>query len=118
MKRILVCDDDEGIAEVMRIMLEGAGYTVNIVNNGKSIQKKVAVFKPDLILLDIWMPGIDGKEITKLLKKEKSSSKIPIIVVSALNDTKKIADDSGADGFLPKPFDMDTLLALAKKYTS
>jgi len=118
MKKILVCDDDEGIAEVMRIMLEGAGYTVNVLSNGKSIQKKIEIFKPNLIFVDVWMPGIDGKEITKLLKREKSSSKIPIIVVSALNDTRKIAKDCGADGFLEKPFDMNTLLNLAKKYTS
>lgn len=117
-KKILVCDDDQGISEVMKVMLESDGYLVNVVNNGRAIQKKVKEYKPNLILLDIWMPGIDGKEITKLLKKDKDSLSIPIVVVSALNDTKKISQDCGADGFLSKPFEMSTLLELAKKYTS
>lgn len=117
-RKILVCDDDEGIAEVMKVMLEGAGYTVAVVSNGKAIKKRVESYKPDLVLLDVWLPGIDGKEITKILKRDKNLSHVPVVVVSALNDTQKIAKSCGADDFLEKPFDMDTLLNLAKKYTS
>lgn len=118
MRKILVCDDDEGISEVIKVILEGSGYQVNILNNGKAILKKVASFKPDMILLDIWMPGIDGREITKVLKRDPKSTHIPVVVVSALNDTKKIAKDCGADDFLPKPFDMNNLLHLVQKYTT
>ena len=118
MKKILVCDDDDGISEVIKVILEGAGYNVGVLNNGRSIQKKITQFKPNLVLLDLWMPGIDGKEITKILKKDKNFSKIPIIVVSALNDTRKIALDCGADDFLSKPFEMNSLLFMVKKYTS
>lgn len=118
MKKVLLCDDDEGIVSVMKIMLEMAGYEVAALSSGKAILKKMAFYKPDLVLLDIWMPGIDGKEITRLLKRDKNFKDIPVIMVSALNDTRKIALEIGADGFLPKPFDMSNFLTLVQKYTS
>lgn len=86
------------------------------MENCKAIYKKVLEYKPDLIFLDIWMPGINGKEVTKILKREPLTSKIPIVIVSALNDTKKIAQEVGADGYLEKPFDMDELLGVVKRY--
>lgn len=118
MKKVLICDDDEGIIEIIKIMLEEAGYRVLTLSSGKAILKKVADYKPNLILLDIWMPGIGGEEITKILKRDKTTKSIPIIVVSALNDTQRIARDCGADDFLPKPFEMNNLLEMAQKYTA
>lgn len=118
MKKILVCDDDEGILEVIKIILEDNKYLVRVLENCKAIYKKVLEYKPDLIFLDIWMPGINGKEVTKILKREPLTSKIPIIIVSALNDTKKIATEIGADGYLEKPFDMDELLGVVKRYVN
>ncbi|MDO8429033.1 MAG: response regulator [Candidatus Daviesbacteria bacterium] len=117
-RKILICDDDQGILEVIKIMLETKSYQVKVLSNGKSIQKQVASFQPDLILLDIWMPGIDGREITKVLKKSDSSKGIPIIIISALNETKKMAAEIGAQGFLSKPFEMDDLLKTVDKYSS
>lgn len=118
MKRILVCDDDSGISEVIKIILEQAHYHVTTICNGRAIQKKIKEYQPDVILLDIWMPGISGKEIITLLKRDKQLSHIPIIVISALSDTEKIAQKYGADDFLPKPFEAENLLALVKKYSS
>jgi DNA-binding response OmpR family regulator len=114
--KILVCDDDESIGEVLKIMLENDGFEVMGLQNGKGIQKKVEQFDPSLILLDIWMPGIDGKEVTKLLKGNPMTKKIPIILISALNDTKKIALECGADDFLTKPFDMQHLLSTVRSH--
>jgi DNA-binding response OmpR family regulator len=114
--KILVCDDDESIGEVLKIMLESDGFEVMGLQNGKGIQKKVEQFDPNLILLDIWMPGIDGKEITKLLKENPATRNIPIILISALNDTSKIAMECGADGFLTKPFDMHHLLSTVRSH--
>lgn len=117
-KKILICDDDEGIVEVMRIILEDNGYQVKTLNNGKAIHKKTLEYSPDIIFLDIWMPGIDGREVTKLLKSDKQTAQLPIVVISALNDTKKIAQEVRADDFLEKPFDMTDLLNMVEKYTS
>jgi CheY-like chemotaxis protein len=66
--------------------------------------------QPDLLLLDIWMSGLDGREICKALKLQDHTKHIPIILVSANRDTEQIAHDAGADDFLNKPFDMDDLL--------
>lgn len=114
--KVLVCDDDEGILEVIKIILESNNYEVMTISSGKGIQKKILEFKPNLIFLDLWMPGIDGKEVTKLLKSNLETKGIPLIVVSALNETEKIATQIGADGFLSKPFDIDDLLKIVKNY--
>jgi CheY-like chemotaxis protein len=110
-KRVLICDDDEGISEVTRIILEENGYDTKLCNTGKAIQKKVKEYQPDLILLDLWMPGIDGKETTKLLKTNPETRHIPIIIVSALNEIQGIAKAIGADGFISKPFEIKDLIA-------
>jgi len=115
-KKILVVDDDQGIADVMQIMLDSAGYEVNILTSGKGIQKKVLEYLPDVILLDIWMSGVDGKQVTRLLKTTERTKHIPIIVISALNDTEEIAKTAGADDFLAKPFEMSHLLLKIKKH--
>jgi len=115
-KKILVADDDASILEVMEIILKDAGYDLIIVTDGKVIEKKIIELKPNLVLLDIWMAGEDGGEIAKNLKASSATKDTPIIIVSANNDTAKIAKEAGADDFLAKPFDMHELLLLIKKY--
>ncbi len=116
-KKILVCDDDEGILEVLKIVLENNNFQVKEVNSGKAIQKRVEEYKPDLVLLDFWMPGIKGREIIKLLKNDVQTKNIPILLLSAVNAGEKIAQESGADGFLSKPFDIMDLVKTVQKYT-
>lgn len=116
-KRILVIDDDRSILEVMKIMLEEKGFEVLITSEGKEIENIIKSYDPSLIFLDIWMPGIDGKKITKNLKSSPKSQGIPVVIISALNDTRKIAKEIGADGFLAKPFDIQDLWQIAAKYT-
>lgn len=113
--KILVCDDDPGIVEVIKIILEENKYNVQTIQTGKGIQKQIGHFKPDLIFLDLWMPGIDGKEITKVLKRDPRTKKIPIIIISALNDTESISSDIGADDFISKPFAIPDLLEVVEK---
>ena len=69
MKNIMLVEDDEGISDMMKIMLEENGYNVIVLASGKAIQKRINESSPNLILLDISMPGIDGREVTKLLKR-------------------------------------------------
>lgn len=114
--KILICDDDEGIVEVIQIILEENGYEVETIMNGKEIEKKVKAYQPNLIFLDIWMPGIDGKEVTRILKSDMKTKDIPIVLVSALNEVSKIREMTGADAFLPKPFDLQDLLAIVKRH--
>lgn len=116
-KKVLVADDDPAILEVITLILEDAGYDVKTTVNGQT-EKFAQEYLPDLILLDIWMAGMDGRNICKGLKTKKSTKHIPVIMISANKDTEKIAREAGADGFLAKPFDMKDLLSKVAAYTS
>ncbi len=114
-KKILVADDDEEVLNVLDIMLKTAGYSVTTMIEGEEVLSIKENF-PDLILLDILMAGIDGRDICKHLKNQASTKHIPIIFISANKDTEEIATHSGADDFIYKPFDMDDLLQKVAKY--
>lgn len=114
-KKILAADDDPAILEILTFILEDDGYEVKTTVNGRT-EQMAQEFLPNLILLDIWMAGLDGRFICKNLKQQKLTQHIPIIMISANKDTKKIAKEAGADDFMTKPFEMDDLLAMVKKY--
>ncbi len=114
-KKIIVADDDKDIVVVLTMMLEDAGYEVKSTANGHTAEM-VRDYLPDLLLLDIWMAGVDGRDVCKYLKSQKSTKYIPIIIISANQDTQKIAREAGADDFIPKPFDMYKLLAKVAQY--
>lgn len=115
-KRILVCEDDEYISEMMRLMLEDNGYEVQVCEQGELVQETALDFRPDLILLDLAMPGVDGRQAAKQLKGQRKTSRIPIVLVSARKEIKSIAEGSEFDGYLEKPFKMVDLLAILAKY--
>ncbi len=116
-KTILIAEDDTSILEAMQIMLEDAGYEVATTVDGQAIRDMQDEL-PDVILLDIWMSGIDGTGICHNLKSQDHTKHIPIILCSANRDTKKLAKACGADDFLAKPFEMLDLLGKIEKYTS
>lgn len=116
----MVCEDNESIATVIRIMLENSGFEVITLASGRGILKKVAFLRPDLILLDLWLPGIDGEGITAILKKSPLTKHIPIVIVSALHKSEivRITKKVKADSCLSKPFSMNALLDVVNRYTS
>jgi len=114
-KTILVVDDDEGITEVVQMVLESEGYQVQTSMTGDGLYH-VNSIPPDLILLDILLLGGDGREVCKALKSNPRTAHIPVVMLSAHSDTSLVADTSGADDFLEKPFDLDTLIATVKKH--
>src|SRR5579884_4024448 len=110
-KRILVVDDDPPIQRALRRNLLVSGYEVLVADNGKEAVEIAREHQPDLILLDLWLPGeVDGLEVCAQVRQW---SQIPIIVVSARTDEqqKVLALDLGADDYLTKPFSNDELLA-------
>jgi DNA-binding response OmpR family regulator len=115
-KKILIADDDRAILDALKLMLEEVGYEVNTSSDGKTIQT-VKKYYPDLLLLDIWMSGVDGRDICKELKAYELTKHIPIIMISANRDTETIAKESGADDFLTKPFGMNDLLSKVEKHS-
>ncbi|GAC1500314.1 MAG: hypothetical protein NVS1B10_03790 [Candidatus Saccharimonadales bacterium] len=114
-KRILVADDNPAILDALQIMLEDEGYEVETTIDGATTQNMTEPL-PDLLLLDIWMSGVDGRDICKALKSSDITKKIPVIMVSATKDIAQIAKDCGADGFISKPFQMDRLLETVAKH--
>jgi len=110
-KKILVCDDDQGILEMLELLLEDDGYTVVLEPNSVNALRTIEREMPDLILLDIWMPVISGDQILKALKADPQKNSIPVLMYSASTDGRAIAEESGADAFLSKPFDLSELLS-------
>ncbi len=117
-KHVLICEDDEGIIDVVSIVLLDKGYTVDVIINGKEIFNRIKGKRPDVILLDLWMPEITGEEIALRLKADKLTADIPIIFVSASKDLKKIASSTEVNDFLPKPFDIIDLENIVEKYVN
>jgi len=116
MKKILICEDDEGIVDVTTIVLQEKGYSVESTMNGNDIMRIIKKNKPDLILLDLWMPEMNGDEVASMLKSHIDTKEIPIIFVSASKDIKKIAGDSQVTDYLSKPFDISDLEKMVEKY--
>ena len=116
MTKVFICDDDEGILDVTKIILEEKGYEVSIILDCTTLIKRAESEKPAVILLDLWMPEINGEELTKQLKSNTLTRDIKIIIISANKDTEKIAKLAGADDFIHKPFDIDELEKTLAKY--
>ena len=115
---VLIVDDDEGIAEVARIILSDSGYEVKSLTNSENIFDVIAQKRPAVILLDLWMPELSGEDILIKMKRDKSLSDIPVVVVSASKDTEKVAKNLGADDFLTKPFDINELEAKVAQFVN
>lgn len=115
MKKIMIADDDPGIVDAVEIMLDFEGYEVSSTVNGATLLDMQTEF-PDLLLLDIWMSGFDGRDICRKLKQKKNTKGIPIIMISASRDIERSAYEAGADDFLAKPFEITDLLGKIKKH--
>jgi two-component system alkaline phosphatase synthesis response regulator PhoP len=112
-KHICVVEDEEDILELIRFHLTKEGYTVTSAADGEAALKAVARKTPDLLLLDLMLPEVDGLEVTRQLKKSPKTAGIPIIMVTARGDESDIITglELGADDYISKPFSMKVLIA-------
>ncbi len=108
-KRIMICDDDEGILEVLELYLELEGYVVFTVANSIKLVEQITLHSPDLLLLDLWMPLLSGDQAIRIIRESDMLSALPIVVLSASVDGAAVASAMGADGFIAKPFDLDDI---------
>jgi DNA-binding response OmpR family regulator len=108
-KRIMIADDDPGIVDAIEMLLEFEGYEVSSTVDGATVLD-MREGLPDLLLLDIWMSGDDGRDICRKLKSIPSTQNIPVIMISASRDIEQSAREAGADDFIAKPFEMNALL--------
>lgn len=109
--KILVVDDDERALRLIEAMLAPKGYQIILAKDGKEAVDIVRSRIPDLILLDIMMPGIDGYATLAKIKEDKATANIPVIMVSAVGYelNKKLANQLGAAGYITKPVDLAEL---------
>ena len=113
MKRILVVDDEPTLRDLLGDVLWDAGYTVLTASDGKAALQSVTREAPDLVLMDVMMPGLDGREAARTMRAEANGAVIPIVLMSAAVTLAPL--DAGVSGFVPKPFDLDGLLAVVAR---
>ena len=118
MYRILVVDDDQSILDSMEIALTLQDYAVETTTKGEETFSKIESFKPDLIFMDVYLSGMDGREICKQIKENDKTKHIPVIIFSANRSMKSVFEESGANDFIGKPFNMDELYEKIKTQTS
>lgn len=116
--KILVVDDNQEIVDLIGEQFRLKGYNVVSANNGQEALAKVYQDKPDLILLDIMMPMIDGYEICKTLKTNEETKNIPVILITVKGNESDIEKgfEVRADGYVVKPFEINELTEFAEKF--
>ena len=117
MKRILLADDETELVEMVKMRLEANGYQVLAAYDGQQAYEMARKEKPDLMILDIMMPKMDGYRVCGLLKKDIRFAKTPIILFTAKaqDEDKKLGEELGADAYIVKPFEPQALLAKIKE---
>ena len=118
MKKILIVDDEQDIVESLKFMLEASDYSCYCAYNGEDGLKMAKEIFPDLMILDVMMPKINGYKISRLLKYDNKYKDIPILMITARSqeEDKKIGEETGADEYITKPFDLDDVVKTVDKY--
>ena len=118
MKKILFVDDEKDIVEVVASRLRASNYNVILAYDGQEALDKAHKEKPDLIILDLMLPKMDGYKVCGLLKTDTRYNKIPIIIFTARaqGSDMKMGQEVGADDYITKPFEPEELLGKVKKF--
>ncbi|MFZ5818010.1 MAG: response regulator [Bacillota bacterium] len=116
MPRVLVVDDHPLTVELLTARLEAMGLEVDVAATGPTALQRVAAHQPDLVLLDVMMPDMDGFEVTRRLKSNPASAGVKVVLLTALGSSEDEATgrSAGADGYLRKPFQKHELRALVE----
>jgi two-component system, chemotaxis family, chemotaxis protein CheY len=112
---VLLVDDDDAIRIAVSWALSDVGYCVTLAENGRAALDQIAASRPDLVLLDMRMPVMDGWEMAERYR-QLPGPHAPIVVMTAAHDVQDRARQINADGYLAKPFDLDDLVAIVRQY--
>jgi two-component system alkaline phosphatase synthesis response regulator PhoP/two-component system response regulator VicR len=117
--KILVCDDERHIVRLIQVNLERQGYQVVTAFDGKEGLEKIRAEKPNLVVLDVMMPYMDGFEVLKALRREPETESLPVIMLTAKAQDKDVFEGYhyGADMYLTKPFNPMELVTFVKRIT-
>lgn len=118
-KEILVVDDTPEMIDVVQAVLESEGYKVDGANGGKECLEKLKKKRPDLILLDLKMPGMDGWDVLREIRKNKETKSIPVMMYTTVdkNPDEDMLKERGVDDYIQKPFDMENLVLKVERLT-
>ena len=118
-KKILIVDDDDDIRFVIRMILDDEGYAVSELNNGHDVVQTVDQLHPDVILLDLMLGDMDGRDICKALKSHAETWSIPIIIISAAHGLHTMHEKMcRANDYINKPFDISELVDKVRHYSA
>ena len=117
-KKILIVDDEQDIVETLKFMLEAQGYECFCAYDGENGLNMAKEIMPDLMILDVMMPKINGYKISRLLKYDNKYKDSPIIMVTARSqeDDKLIGQETGVNEYITKPFELDEVIAKVNEY--
>ena len=117
-KKILIVDDNDDVVTTYRVVLERMGYGVDIARDGNECLEKIEQNRPDIVLLDVLLPGLSGNEVCRLIKETARTSDIPVVAITAsvAANTREKMVEVGADAFLLKPIEVSDLNRVVKKF--
>ncbi len=114
-KSVLIYDDDDEILFLCKAILEKDQYRVETLSRCENVINDIALLKPDIILMDLWIPEIGGEKAIAIMKENPSTQHIPVIIFSANAEIKEICKKLKADGYIEKPFDISLLTDTIEK---
>src|SRR5215471_8030775 len=109
MKKILIVDDDKDLLYGLTALLTNKGYKIKTIDDGRQARLATLDFTPDVIMLDVHFPNSDGRDICALLKEDKKTRDIPILMISGDSEAKEVMADCPADAFMVKPISLAAL---------
>jgi CheY-like chemotaxis protein len=118
LQNILVVDDDPGILDVLEQALDAEGYRVEVASNGQEALERVAGWRPNIMLVDLMMPVMDGRQFVEAFRSRFGFAGTPVIILSAARNVGEIAAELGVTAVVSKPFDLDELLNLIASHAS
>lgn len=115
-QKVLIVEDEKDIRELVQLHLEKSGFETSVASNGQEAFRKIQSWRPSLVVLDLMLPEMDGKELTKLLKAREETKEIPIVMLTAKAEEvdRIVGFELGADDYIPKPFSPRELVLRVK----
>lgn len=113
---ILIVEDDRAVAGMISEFISSSGYDTEVARDGQDAIVKAKEFQPDLIIMDLMLPRLTGGEAASQLKQDALTARIPIVGISAVADVTALAELLPLDAVVPKPFDLDDLLAAVERH--
>lgn len=119
-KHVLLAEDEPNIVTSLEFLLERAGFAVSVESNGAEALRRARADRPDLLILDVMLPDLDGIEILRRLREDKNTERLPVIMLTAkgASETQETALAAGADVFITKPFANADVIAASERLTA